>query len=121
MSGQDKQKADNLLHGRDSEKAKAADPSVDQADIEKRVAAIRAATKKDDAVDTGTDEEAINKQLEGTTQAQRDAMNALYKEKYGVSLTKELKDEMSGDDLDKALKPLGKPDVEKADKPIDTS
>src|SRR4030095_2801732 len=102
-------KALNLVAHKDNEKAEVP-AGVDKADIERRVAMIRAATEKDDTVDTGTDEEKIFKALEGTTEAERKVMDAMYKEKYGVTLHQEIQDEMSGDDAAKANALLDKKD-----------
>src|SRR5262249_46286689 len=93
MSGDELQKAMHLLHRTDSEKG--AD------DLHKACEGM------------GTDEAAVYKALDGKTPQQIAEMDDYYKKTYGMSLTDQLKDEMSGDELNKAMKLLHPNDAAK--------
>ena len=60
------------------------------------------ATLRDAMAGWGTDEDLIFETLRGKTPAERDAIIARYKEKYGRTLQYDLEDEMSGNDLAQA-------------------
>jgi hypothetical protein len=51
----------------------------------------------------GTDEQAIFRSLSGLNEAQRKQLDQIYQQKYGMSLEQQVRAEMSGPDLDKAL------------------
>ena len=51
----------------------------------------------------GTDEKAIFRSLSGLNDAQRKELDQIYQEKYGKTLEQQVREEMSGPDLDKAL------------------
>lgn len=74
------------------------------------VEAIRKATKRDDFVDTGTDERSIYAVLQSLNKSQRQNLEAEYKNKFGINLRDVLKGELSGAELDKALNLLDRPD-----------
>lgn len=82
VSGSEKERADALLSG---------DPT-----------AAAVATLNDAMDGAGTNEALIMETLRGKTPAERDAITAAYKEKYGVDLNTSLADEMSDNDLDQA-------------------
>ncbi len=71
---------------------------------------IRQATKRDNFIDTGTDENAIHTALKSLNQGQRALLCDYYKKTYGIELKAELKGEMSGVDLDKGLNLLTRRD-----------
>lgn len=80
--------------------------------------AIEAAAKaiKDACSGFGTDEDKIYAVLNGLhSESERKALALSYKAKYGVDLVTELKDEMSGQELDKSLNLLNKKDNAPAD------
>jgi pSer/pThr/pTyr-binding forkhead associated (FHA) protein/3D (Asp-Asp-Asp) domain-containing protein len=89
---------------------------VDRATLEKSVDAIAYACNGGMAI--GTDKETINRMLEGKTEAERQAMAEIWKEKHAqgadnydsATLEEEFKDEMEGAELDKALNLLNKKD-----------
>ncbi len=83
---------------------------VDEKAMEAAVKSIREATKKDQWVDTGTDEDAIMAVLKDKTEAERKAIARIYKDKYGKTLEDDLRSEMSGTDLDRALTYLNRKD-----------
>jgi hypothetical protein len=58
----------------------------------------------------GTDEEAVYKNLSGLSEGQRKELNQIYQQKYGVTLEQEIRGEMSGPELDKALNLLNAKD-----------
>src|SRR5262249_8154263 len=90
-------------------------PKTDHKVIDTAVDMIRAATKRDNFIDTGTDEKTIYATLQGFDRKQdRDALRVAYEKKHHISLENELKREMSGAELDKALRLLDRPD-KKAD------
>jgi len=60
------------------------------------------ATLHDAMEGLGTDEELIFRTLRGKTPAERDAIIAAYKERYGVTLQSDLDDELSGNELGQA-------------------
>lgn len=78
--------------------------------MEAAVKSIREATKKDQWVDTGTDEETIIAILKDKSEAERKAIARIYEKKYGKSLETDLRSEMSGSDLDRALSYLNRKD-----------
>ncbi|GIJ43704.1 hypothetical protein Val02_05900 [Virgisporangium aliadipatigenens] len=82
VSGSEQERADALLSG---------DPVI---------AAV--ATLNDAMSGAGTDEATIMQTLRGKTPAERDAIVAAYKEKYGVDLTERLAGDLSGNELDQA-------------------
>ncbi|GAA1769389.1 hypothetical protein GCM10009712_16720 [Pseudarthrobacter sulfonivorans] len=82
VSGSEQERADALLSG---------DPT-----------AAAVATLNDAMDGAGTNEALIMETLRGKTSAERDAITAAYKEKYGVDLKVSLADEMSDNDLDQA-------------------
>jgi hypothetical protein len=51
----------------------------------------------------GTDEQGIFRSLSGLNDAQRKELDQIYQEKYGKTLEQQVREEMSGADLDKAL------------------
>lgn len=54
----------------------------------------------------GTDEEAVFKNLSGLSSEERKQLDQIYKEKFGMSLEEQVRDEMSGPELDRALQLL---------------
>src|SRR5262249_50434074 len=89
---------------------------ADQKVIDTAVDMIRAATKRDSFIDSGTDEKTIYATLQGLHSRQdRDALKVAYEKKHHISLENEFKGEMSGAELDKALRLLDRPDKEADD------
>jgi peptidoglycan hydrolase-like protein with peptidoglycan-binding domain len=87
------------LSGKDLEKALALlKRNQQKSGIEMRADAIREACEG-----VGTDEQAIFKNLEGLSPQQRNELEKTYQQKFGVSLENELRSELSGKDLEKAL------------------
>ena len=72
--------------------------------------AIRKATGNDNAIFRWADRDAINKILEGKTEAERKAIGDIYQQKYGHTLEQEMKGFESGSDLDKFLNILHRSD-----------
>ena len=64
---------------------------------------IAVATIADAVSGAGTDEDAIKEALRGKTPAELEEIKRLYKERHGVELETELKDEMEDAELDNAL------------------
>jgi hypothetical protein len=54
----------------------------------------------------GTDEESIHKALEGKSPEELKQLNDLYKQQYGMSLEDQMTEELSGAELERAMKPL---------------
>lgn len=79
--------------------------------IDAMAATIRKATKRDQFVDTGTDEKAIFVTLADMSEADRIKLQEVYETKYKISLKNELAREMGGADLDKANSLLNKKDA----------
>lgn len=71
----------------------------------------------------GTDEDKVNALLKGKTEAERKVMNDIYVKKHGMTLEQQIKNEMSGSDLNTALDLLKKKDPAKPPeaKPQETS
>ncbi|MBX9694058.1 MAG: hypothetical protein K2Z81_16865, partial [Cyanobacteria bacterium] len=72
--------------------------------------AIRTATKKDNWVDFGTDENAINSVLKNLSEEEKGKVKDFYEKRFGISLRSELRSEMSGLDLEKSLNILERKD-----------
>lgn len=83
---------------------------VDMAQATRDAEAIRRATGNDNWVARWADREAINKILEGKTEAERRAIDRVYKEKYGKGLEEEMRAFEKGVDLDKFLNILHRQD-----------
>jgi hypothetical protein len=83
---------------------------VDTAQATRDAEAIRKATGNDNWVARWADREAINKILEGKTEAERQAIDKVYKEKYGKGLEEEMRAFEKGVDLDKFLNILHRKD-----------
>jgi hypothetical protein len=83
---------------------------VDMAQATRDAEAIRKATGNDNWVARWADREAINKILEGKTEAERQAIDNVYKEKYGKGLEEEMRAFEKGVDLDKFLNILHRKD-----------
>ncbi len=79
--------------------------------IDAMAATIRKATKRDNFIDTGTDEKAIFVTLADMSEADRKLLATTYEKKYKITLSKELAREMGGADLDKANSLLNKKDT----------
>ncbi len=77
--------------------------------------AIRTATKKDNWVDLGTDEKAINSVLKNLSEDERSKLKELYEKRFGTSLESEFKSELSGVDLEKSLNLLERKDSQADD------
>lgn len=77
-------------------------------------AAADAATIAEAVDGLGTDEKAIKNALRGKTPEELEAIKAAYKAKYGVDLVADLRDDMSGAELENALA-LADGDPDKAD------
>ena len=86
------------LSGKDLDKALALLKGGSSSPLENRADAIRRACEG-----LGTDEQALFKNLQGLTSQERKELDRIYQQKYGVSLEQEIRGELSGDDLDKAL------------------
>lgn len=56
---------------------------------------IRTATRRDDLIDTGTDDDAILRAIEGRSEAERVVLAEIYQREYGISLHEEVTSEMS--------------------------
>lgn len=77
-------------------------------ELEKAVDAINYAA--DGGIAIGTDKETIYASLKDKNESERRVMNDLYVKKFGISLEDEMRDEMEGSDLDKALNLLNRKD-----------
>lgn len=82
---------------------------VDKKAMEKAVDEFYAATEGK----WGTDEDKVNALLKGKTEAERKVMNDIYVKKHGMTLEQQIKNEMSGSDLNTALDLLHKKDPAK--------
>jgi len=78
--------------------------------IESMAATIRKATRRDNFVDTGTDEKAIFLALQDLSESDRKDLARVYERKYKVSLPNEIKREMSGSQETRALDLLTRKD-----------
>ncbi len=91
-----------------------ADSAKDQKAVESATRVIREATKRDHWIDTGTDERSIYSALGSLNKSQRQQLEREYEKRYGIGLRAELRGEMTGAELDRALNLLdrkdGKPD-----------
>lgn len=86
-------------------------PSAERAKfIDAMAATIRKATKRDQFIDTGTDEKAIHLTLADMSEADRKLLAATYENKYKITIQNEFTREMRGADLDKATSLLNKKD-----------
>jgi hypothetical protein len=90
MSGPELDKALGLLNGNGASPVKAS--------IESRADSIRKACEG-----VGTDEQTIFRNLSGMTAEERQQLNEVYKQKFGISLEDQLRSEMSGPELQKGL------------------
>lgn len=87
-----------------------ADLSAANARISAAARTIREATKRDNLLDTGTDEETIFSTLANLSQKDRDELKVFYKSHFHIALADEIKREMSGSELDRAINLLNKRD-----------
>ncbi len=87
-----------------------AEKPVDMAQALRDAEAIRKATGNDNWVARWADRDAINKILEGKTEAERNAIDKQYKDKYGKGLEEEMRGFLKGSDLDKFLNVLNRKD-----------
>lgn len=87
-----------------------AEKPVDMAQALRDAEAIRKATGNDNWVARWADRDAINKILEGKTEAERKAIDGIYKEKYGKGLEQEMRGFQTGSDLEKFLNILHRKD-----------
>ncbi len=71
---------------------------------------IREATKKDNLIDTGTDENKICTTLDSLSSSEREKLKSFYSKRYHQDLQKELTSEMSGSQLDRAINLLNRSD-----------
>jgi uncharacterized phage infection (PIP) family protein YhgE len=102
MSGEDKDRALTYLNHKD------ADTRVPRGvDKEAMLAANAAIFKASDGI--GTTKEDIYKALQGKTPAELKLMDGLYKSVYGMSLGDQMRGELSGSDLKKAMDLLHPP------------
>ena len=85
MSGPDLDKALSLLRGKEGS-------------LEFRADEIHRASQG-----IGTDKEAFFRNLSGLSGAQRQELDQIYQQKYGMTMEQQIRSEMSGADLDKAL------------------
>lgn len=83
---------------------------ADPVQAAKDAEAIRKATGNDNWIARWADKEAINKILEGKTDAERKAIDDAYKARYGRGLEAEMRDFLKGSDLDKFLNVLNRQD-----------
>lgn len=83
---------------------------VNMAEMTRDAEAIRKATGNDNIIARWADKEAINKILEGKTDAERKAIAQIYQQKYGKGLAAEVGAFESGSDLDKFLNILNRQD-----------
>ncbi len=111
--------ADNQpQHPPQTEQRPAQQKPVDEKAMEAAVKSIREATKKDQWIDTGTDEDTIMAVLKDKTEAERQAIARIYQKKYGKTLEEDLRSEMSGTDLDRSLAYLNRKDGNAMDSTI---
>ncbi|HIA53382.1 MAG TPA: hypothetical protein EYN91_15060 [Candidatus Melainabacteria bacterium] len=87
-----------------------AEKPVDMTQALRDAEAIRKATGNDNWVARWADRDAINKILEGKTEAERKAIDRLYKDKYGKGLEEEMRGFQTGSDLEKFLNILHRKD-----------
>lgn len=87
-----------------------AEKPVDMAQALRDAESIRKATGNDNWVARWADRDAINKILEGKTEAERRAIDGIYKEKYGKGLEEEMRGFQTGSDLEKFLNILHRKD-----------
>ncbi|MBZ0189741.1 MAG: hypothetical protein K8F91_26075, partial [Candidatus Obscuribacterales bacterium] len=91
------------------------DHSADNARVAAAGRAIREATRRDNLIDTGTDDKAITDTLANLSESDRHELKKFYKSMYGITLRKELEGEMSGSDLDKTVNLLARREGESDD------
>ncbi|HNA74875.1 MAG TPA: LysM peptidoglycan-binding domain-containing protein, partial [Candidatus Obscuribacter sp.] len=85
-----------------AEKAAAEKAAADKARAEKAAEAIDQAANGG-FLGIGTDKKAIEEQLKGKSKEELQAIDEAYKKRTGISLKDELRDELSGSDLTRAL------------------
>ena len=101
-SGQDLERPDRST--RNQQKAELnLTGQMQKSDLEKKFINDRADAIHNACEGLGTDEQAIFKNLSGMTADQRKELDQVYRDKYGMSLEDQLRDEMSGPELDRAL------------------
>ena len=83
---------------------------LDMAELTRDAEAIRKATGNDNYIARWADKEAINKILEGKTDAERKAIDQIYQKDHGRGLEAEMRAFESGSDLDKFLNVLNRKD-----------
>jgi YD repeat-containing protein len=81
---------------------------VDGASLERAVDQLRAATHRDDVIDTGTEERDFLGALRGRSEADLSEMNRIYQERYGTTLEEEARRELDGPELQMALNYLNR-------------
>lgn len=86
------------------------DLTIENASAATAARAIRKATKQDQLIDTGTDEETIHATLANLSESERQSLKTVYKRLYGESLEKMLDDEMSGAEHDRSINLLNRKD-----------
>ena len=74
-----------------------------QAELDKQLLQGRADAIFKACEGVGTDENTVFRSLSGLSQKQRTELNEMYQQKFGMSLEDQLRSEMSGPELDKAL------------------
>jgi hypothetical protein len=114
-AGPDARSTESLADGRGSgqgaeRSADAAAQTVDLAAMERAAEAINKACNEGALWGAGTDKDAVFAILKDKTEAEREAIKRAFEQKYGQTLESELRDEMSGADLDKALNLLNRKD-----------
>jgi hypothetical protein len=90
--------------------AQTGEKPVNMAEMTKDAEAIRKATGNDNMIARWADKEAINKILEGKTDAERKAVAQIYQQKYGTGLAAEIGSFEHGSDFDKFLNILNRQD-----------
>jgi hypothetical protein len=74
-----------------------------QTQLKKQLLESRADAIHQACAGLGTDEATVFRNLSGLTSEERKQMDLIYKQKFGMSLEEQVRDEMSGPELDKAL------------------
>ena len=84
--------------------------TIDANALDKDAVAIRKATGNENSVFRWADREAINKILEGKSEAERQVIDQQYRTRYGIGLEDEMRKFETGSDLDKFLNILHRKD-----------
>ncbi|HEY7159879.1 MAG TPA: annexin [Acidobacteriota bacterium] len=74
-----------------------------QSELRKQLLEKRADAIHDACAGIGTDEAKVFRNLTGLSAEEKKQLDQIYKQKFGISLEEQLKDEMSGPELEKAM------------------